>query len=61
MPYILIVILTMSGVTTSYIKVTTDAVTCLAEAGAIRQAMSDVPAEWVLKTRCVPVTGVKEV
>lgn len=55
MSYLLIVILTMSGVTTSYTKVTRDAVMCLAEADNIRQSMSGLQGEWTLRTRCVPI------
>lgn len=59
MSYLLIVIITISGVTTSYIKVTPDALACVAEADAAKQKMSGTQAQWTLRTKCVPVTDVR--
>lgn len=59
--FILIVVITVSGGTMSYVKVTPDAVACVSEADTVRQGMNSVPGEWVLRTRCVPVGPTQEV
>ena len=55
MSYILIVILTVSGVQESYLRITPDLESCMFSADTVRQNMNSVQSEWRLRTRCVPV------
>lgn len=61
MPYLLIVVITLTDVTTAYVRVLPDAVVCVAEADTVRQKMNGIESEWRLKTRCVPIPEVTEV
>jgi hypothetical protein len=55
MSYILIVILTVSGVQESYLRITPDLESCMFSADTVKSQMHSVQAEWRLRTRCVPV------
>jgi hypothetical protein len=61
MSYLLIIVLTVSGVHDSHMRGAPDLQSCLSMAEDVKRNMETIQSEWRLSTKCVPIlktTGV---